>query len=51
MPGPGGICIHRAQATATTAGQRSASACVPGHPLDLRAMLRLLAAADARLRT
>ena len=42
------VCLHRAQATA--AGQRLASVGVPGHPLDLRVMLRLPAAANARLR-
>ena len=41
--------VHPAQATA--AGQRSASVGVPGHLLDLQVMLRLPAAADARLRT
>ena len=38
-------------ATATTAGQRSASAGVAGHPLDMRVMRSLPAAANARLRT
>ncbi|CAJ1417169.1 unnamed protein product [Effrenium voratum] len=38
-------------ATSTTAGQRSANAGVAGHPLDMRVMRSLLAAADARLRT
>ena len=57
MPAPGagrpqrGICIHRAEATATAADQRSASVGGPGHPLDLRVMLGLPAAAHARART
>ena len=38
-------------ATVTTAGQRSASVGVPGHPLDMRVMSSLPAAANARLRT